>query len=100
MSARSFDVNKEGKYGNVKVKHVQHLTFVILHQTEVLMFDNISKVVKLNSGGWKTNTTKTAMNNALNQLGLKVEVKQVKGEWFVMKEKEKHEFIDNQVVFL
>lgn len=39
--------------------------------------------VILNSGGWRTVTTKTRMNQAANQFGLGYGVYQRKGEWFV-----------------
>lgn len=42
------------------------------------------KSVRLHSGGWRTATTKTAINQALNQSGLNhIGVFQKKGEWFV-----------------
>lgn len=38
------------------------------HATEVVRFNG--KRIILNGGGWRTNTTKTRMNQAANQYGL------------------------------
>lgn len=37
----------------------------------------------LNTGGWKSVTTKRKMNQAANQFGLDYQVFQVKGVWYV-----------------
>lgn len=65
--------NSTGKDGN--------RTQVFYHQTCVVEFDE--KIVKLCTGGWKTATTKTRMNQASNQFGLGYQVSQKKGDWFV-----------------
>lgn len=56
-------------------------TVVVYHQTEVVRF-NASRII-LNSGGWRTVTTKTRMNQAANQFGLGFRVSQKKGIWTV-----------------
>lgn len=88
MSARSFDINKTKKQGNVTVINGESKLSVILHFTEVVRFDKVQNKVFLSSGGWRTPTTKTAMNNALKQLesltGQSLPgVFQKKGEWFL-----------------
>ena len=56
-----------------------HVTY---HQTEVVtVFAN--GVVKLDSGGYRTFTTKARMNQASNQFGLGFGVFQDKHEWYV-----------------
>ena len=52
------------------------------HATEVVRVDP-SGVVHLNTGGWKTSTTKTRMNQAANQYGLGFYVYQRDYNWFV-----------------
>jgi len=42
-----------------------------------------NKTVTLNSGGWRTVTTKARMNQAANQFGLEYTVYQEKDDWFV-----------------
>lgn len=56
-------------------------TVVILYSTEVVRFDNQSVI--LNSGGWRTNTTKTRMNQTSNQFNLGFTVFQKNYGWFV-----------------
>ena len=88
MSARTFDISRTKKFGNVTVINSESKISVILHNTEVVRFDKVQNKVYLSSGGWKTSTTKTAINNALRQLesvtGQSMSgVFQKKGEWFL-----------------
>jgi len=88
MSARTFDIGQSKKFGNVKVRNTPDAIIVTLHQTDIVVFDKIKNSVRITSGGWKTPTTKTAINNALSQIeamtGLSLgRVSAVKGEWFV-----------------
>ena len=55
-------------------------TIITYHQTQVVRFN--SEFIVLNTGGWKTATTKTRMNQASNQFGLGYYVKQVGGNWY------------------
>lgn len=57
------------------------ITHVTYHSTIVVSFSNESIV--LNSGGWRSNTTKLRMNQTSNQFGLGFQVYQKNFEWFV-----------------
>lgn len=57
------------------------LTNVVYHRTAVVKFD--AKRVVLNSGGYRTVTTKLRMNQAANQFALGYGVSQRDFEWFV-----------------
>lgn len=57
-------------------------TCFIYHQTVVVKVLDKGGI-RLNSGGYRTNTTKMAMNQASNQEGLGFQVFQKDGEWFV-----------------
>lgn len=88
MSARSFKIDRTKKYSNVAVFSSPELLKITLHSTDVVVFDRQRNVVVLNSGGWFTPTTKTAINNALRQLesltGQSLpSLFQKKGEWFL-----------------
>lgn len=86
MSARNFELNGTKKaFGNVKIDRQGNTTKVILHSTAVVEVDYSTNSVKLNSGGWLTPTTKTAINNALKQISgfESVFVSQKKGEWTI-----------------
>lgn len=54
----------------------------VYHRTAVVTV-NADKSIRLDSGGWKTNTTRTAMNQASNQDELGFRVFQRAGDWFV-----------------
>lgn len=58
---------------------------VIYHSTVVIEWGD--KNIILNSGGWKTLTTKTRMNQAMNQYGLGYSVFQKDFEWHVVNQK-------------
>lgn len=58
-----------------------NLTKVVYHKTVVVAFNE--DLVRLNSGGWKTVTTKTRMNQASNQYRLGFAVIQKDGVWAV-----------------
>lgn len=68
MSARSFKIDRTKQYSNVAVFSSPEFLRITLHSTDVVVFDRQRNVVVLNSGGWRTPTTKTAINNALRQL--------------------------------
>lgn len=59
-------------------------TRVRYHNTDVVSFD--SSTIELDTGGWKTATTKTRMNQAANQFGLGFSVGQERGEWWIYPE--------------
>ncbi len=56
-------------------------THVIYHQTAVVSFN--AKRITLRTGGWRTVTTKTRMNQAANQFRLGFSVYQKDREWYV-----------------
>ena len=56
-------------------------TRVTYHSTDVVVFD--ADVIRLDTGGWFTVTTKTRMNQASSQFGLGYGVYQRKGLWYV-----------------
>ena len=56
-------------------------TVVTYHKTQVVKFSG-EKIV-LNTGGWKTVTTKARMNQAANQFALGYTVFQKNHAWFV-----------------
>lgn len=56
-------------------------TCVKYHNTVVVKFTR--KTITLNTGGWKTATTKTRMNQASNSFRLGFNVFSKSGKWFV-----------------
>lgn len=80
MSARSYVLNKR-RQGNITVSNLGYGFDVKLHQT-IVVKARIG-VVTLNSGSWKTPTTRTAMNRFFELAGLPYSIGQKKGEWYV-----------------
>ncbi len=83
MSARSYDLNSTKKQGIIQVIRESSSVYVQLHNTIVIAVGPMGTI--LNSGGYRTATTKVAINNALKQLRdfQGYAVVQKKGEWFV-----------------
>jgi hypothetical protein len=61
-------------------KYYGPLKRITYHNTVVVAFDN--KKIMLNTGGWKTPTTKLRMNQAANQFGLDYRVYQENFQWY------------------
>ena len=74
--------NRIGKHATT-VTDREDVVTVKYHKTVVFTWNKIHDRVRLNSGGWKTVSTKTRMNQAANQFGLPFRVYQSKGDWFV-----------------
>ena len=72
------------------------VTIVIYHNTKVVKWDKDK--ITLDSGGWRTKTTKNRMNQASNQFGLGFQVYQSKGEWFVSTKDGEMEFEDGMEI--
>lgn len=72
--------NTIGKTGtNIRTEGL--LTSVRYHNTDVVRFS--PRWIVLNTGGWRTATTKTRMNQTSRQFNLEFKVFQKKGEWYV-----------------
>lgn len=56
---------------------------VVYHETVVAAFNKKTHTVTLNSGGYRTATTRTRMNQAANQFGWNFTVFQKDFKWFV-----------------
>lgn len=66
---------------NTKITENDGMTCIRLHKTEVVRFNG--EVIILDSGGWRTVTTKTRMNQTSNEYGLGYSVFADKGIWYV-----------------
>jgi hypothetical protein len=73
--------DKIGKHATT-ISRIDGRTFVTYHDTPVVTVD-ADGTVTLNSGGWRSSTTKTRINQAASQLGLRFSVYQRDFQWFV-----------------
>lgn len=65
------------------IVNVPKLEIAKLYDTNIMLANEETGLITLNTGGWKTKHTKKCMNLALAKYGLSV--KQVNFEWFVMR---------------
>ena len=61
--------------------------------TPVIKYND--NVIVLDTGGFRTQTTKRRMNQGANERNLGFEVKQIKGEWYVIRGDEKLLFVND-----
>ena len=71
------------------------VTKIVYHNTPVVSFSD--KEIVLNTGGWKTSTTKTRMNQASSQFDLGFHVKQEKGYWIASYKGIEYHFIGHSI---
>ena len=79
-----------------KVESDKGLISVTYHETKVVKVTR--ETITLDTGGWKTNTTKTRMNQASNEFDLRYRVYQKAGVWYVEFNNETREFEGNKIV--
>jgi hypothetical protein len=101
MSARSSTLNKR-RQGNITVSKTQVVgegeqVIITLHQTNVVVKQSTGEI-HLNTNGWETVTTKTAINRALELLGVKAYISQKKGVWYLTTEGETVAYKDGMVI--
>lgn len=82
MSARSFKLTDK-RQGNIQVTRYQDgsITTVDLHNNTVVK--HLENGIVLSSCGWRTVTTKTAINRYLTLINYPASVFQKKGNWYV-----------------
>ena len=101
MSARTLDINKITKQGNIQVKKDGSIIDVLLHGNRVLSYMPLFNQIVVSSCGWKTSTTKTTINNAFKQLNSNYSLFQNKGIWYVSFKGERMcEFNDGMILNL
>ena len=69
--------------GNTKVENDDHYLIVTLYNTNVLVIDKKNATIKLNSGGWRTVTTKQRINQASEDYFCGFRVFQKNFDWYV-----------------
>lgn len=87
---------KLSKY-KTKIIHEDDWTLVKLFDTFVVAFNE--EWIVLNTGGWRTQTTKNRMNQASNQFKLGYQVRQEGGKWGVYLWKDSFSFPYKAIAF-
>ena len=75
--------HKVGSHKTSVFTDSEGFTNVVYHSTPVVKFSESKDKIILNSGGYRTNTTKTRINQASNQFRLGFTVFQKKFDWFI-----------------
>jgi len=73
-----------------------NVTRVFFHETPVVSFNERS--IALNTGGWRTRTTKARMNQASQEFELGFQVLQKQNEWLVEYQDETRPFLSDELV--
>ena len=71
---------------------------IVLHRTAIAVYDHNTKAVKLNSGGYTTNTTKSRLNAILSEIFVGASVYQKNWDWFFNYNNQTHDFMDGMIV--
>ena len=87
---------QQSRVGTVATTVTQNPLRVTYHQTIVVALT--PKGVRLDSGGWRTSTTKTRMNQASREYGLGFSVFQKDHDWFVEHGGKTRKFQDGMIL--
>ena len=71
---------------------------VVLHRTAIAVYDHKNEALKLNSGGYTTNTTKSRLNAILQGLIAGASVFQRDFIWFLNYNNSTHNFFDGMIL--
>ena len=71
---------------------------IVLHRTAIAVYDHNTQALKLNTGGWQSNTTKSRLNAILDQLMYGARVYQKNFDWFLSYNNQTHDFNDGMIL--
>ena len=71
---------------------------VVLHRTAIAVYDHNLKAVKLNTGGWHSNTTKSRLNAILQEVKYGASVFQKNFNWFLSYNNQTVDFFDGMIL--
>ena len=71
---------------------------VVLHRTAIAVYDHKNEALKLNSGGYTTNTTKSRLNAILSEIFVGACVYQKNWDWFFNYNNQTHNFFDGMII--
>ena len=83
---------------NVDYDSNTNCSTVVLHRTAIAVYDHNTQAVKLNTGGWHSNTTKSRLNAILDQVMYGARVYQKNFDWFLSYNNQTYDFIDGMII--
>ena len=83
---------------NVDYNSNTNCSTVVLHRTAIATYDHNTQALKLNSGGYTSNTTKSRLNAILEELIAGARVYQKNWNWFLSYNNQTHDFNDGMIL--
>ena len=83
---------------NVEYNSSTDCSTVVLHRTAIAVWDHKNEAVKLNTGGWHSNTTKSRLNAILDQVMYGARVYQKAFDWYLSYNNQTHDFNDGMIL--
>ena len=71
---------------------------IVLHRTAIAVYDHKNQALKLNSGGYTTNTTKSRLNAILDELMYGAKVFQKNWDWYLSYNNQTVDFWDGMIL--
>ena len=71
---------------------------IVLHRTAIAVYDHNTQALKLNTGGWHSNTTKSRLNAILSEVKYGCSVFQKQWNWYVSFNNQTQDFVDGMIL--
>ena len=71
---------------------------IVLHRTAIAVYDHKNQALKLNSGGYTTNTTKSRLNAILDEVMYGAKVFQKNWDWYLSYNNQTVDFWDGMIL--
>ena len=83
---------------NVEYNSNTNCSTVVLHRTAIATYDHNTQALKLNSGGYTSNTTKSRLNAILSELIAGARVFQKQFDWYLSYNNQTVDFWDGMIL--
>lgn len=101
MSARNFNIHvRTKKQGVIRVEDLGGGLVAVDYRGTKIVIEQSHDTIKLNSNGWYSATTKTAMNRYFSQRKLPISVYQKDFKWYVSQNGNIKAYTDNMEIKL
>ena len=71
---------------------------IVLHRTAIAVYDHNTQALKLNTGGWHSNTTKSRLNALLSEFKYGCKVFQKNFDWYLSTVNQTVDFWDGMIL--
>ena len=71
---------------------------IVLHRTAIAVYDHNTQALKLNTGGWHSNTTKSRLNAILDEVKYGAKVFQRQFDWYLSYNNQTVDFWDGVIL--